>query len=95
MDTLALALCVAGPMIATIGSRSATVMYAAGVVGLVLYLVMQYQLFQTRGKTIGKLLAGTRVMRTDGTPAGIVRGWLGRNAVSYTHLDVYKRQDLF
>ncbi len=78
MDAVFLGTCLAAPMIGTIGSHSSSVMNAAGVVGLVLYLMVQFQLHQTKGKTLGKLLAGTRVVRTDGTPAGLVRGWLVR-----------------
>ena len=44
-------------------------------------LAVQVWLLATRGQTIGKRLIGLRVVKIDGSPAGIVNAWLMREAL--------------
>ena len=44
-------------------------------------LAIQVWLLATRGQTIGKRLLGLRVVKIDGSPAGIVNAWLMREAL--------------
>ena len=49
--------------------------------GWLFLLVIQVVLITTRGQSIGKLALRLRVVKLDGSPAGIVHGWMLREAV--------------
>ena len=54
--------------------------YVAGaVVGSL--TAVQWFLIVRRGQSIGKIVAGSRIVRTDGAPAGFLRGVVIRNGV--------------
>ena len=47
--------------------------------GVAIWLGIQWFSFRGTGRTLGKRVSGTRVLRLDGTPVGFVRGFLGRD----------------
>lgn len=49
--------------------------------GWLALLVIQVVLITTRGQSIGKVALRLRVVKVDGSPAGIVHGWMLREAV--------------
>lgn len=49
--------------------------------GWLLVLVIQVWLLSTRGQSIGKLITRIRIVRIDGSSAGIVHAWLMREAL--------------
>lgn len=49
--------------------------------GWLFLLVIQVVLISTRGQSIGKVALRLRVVKLDGSPAGIVHGWMLREAV--------------
>lgn len=46
-----------------------------------LLLVIQVWMLATRGQTIGKRIIGIRVVKVDGSPAGLIGAWLMREAL--------------
>jgi uncharacterized RDD family membrane protein YckC len=51
------------------------------VTGWLVLMVIQIILLSTRGQSIGKIVAGIRIVRLDGQAAGFVHAWLLRNFV--------------
>lgn len=51
--------------------------------GILVYMVIQGFLLSRSGQSIGKKIAGTRVVRVDGSPAGFVGAFLMRSIVAY------------
>jgi uncharacterized RDD family membrane protein YckC len=51
------------------------------VTGWLVLTVIQIILLSLRGQSIGKIVAGVRIVRLDGQPAGFVHAWLLRNFV--------------
>lgn len=47
--------------------------FTANMAGFAVYLLLHGYLLAARGQTIGKRLCGIRIVRTDGTPAGLWR----------------------
>jgi uncharacterized RDD family membrane protein YckC len=45
------------------------------------FAVLNWYLVITRGQTLGKMLVGTRIVRTDGSPVGFLHGIVLRNWV--------------
>lgn len=44
-------------------------------------LIIQVSMLATRGQTIGKRILGIRVVKLDGSPAGLIGAWLMREAL--------------
>jgi uncharacterized RDD family membrane protein YckC len=58
--------------------------YVIPIAGPALVLVVvQALLISTRGQSVGKLIVGTRIVRTDGAPAGFLHGVLIRQWLAY------------
>lgn len=51
--------------------------------GALVYLAIQAFLLSRSGQSVGKKIAGTRVVRVDGAPAGFVGAFLMRSVVAY------------
>ena len=49
--------------------------------GWVVLMAIQIALLSTRGQSVGKIVAGVRIVRLDGQPAGFVHAWLLRACV--------------
>jgi uncharacterized RDD family membrane protein YckC len=47
--------------------------------GWLILMVIQIILLSTRGQSVGKIVAGVRIVRLDGQKAGFVHAWLLRN----------------
>ncbi len=65
------------------GTSMALLGTAGYLLGAVVYLVIQAFLLSRTGQSIGKKVAGTRVVKVDGSPAGFVGAFLMRSFVAY------------
>lgn len=50
-----------------------------GVLGVLAIAILNAYLVATRSQSIGKILVGTRILKTDGTPCGLVHGVIIRS----------------
>jgi len=63
------------------GSAVGEAMGAGMWIGLLCVWIPQIVLISRTGQSLGKRVAGIRIVRTDGKPAGFVQGWLVRSFV--------------